>query len=104
MTSATHTPGPWTVGCPNGKRHYVMCGGHTVIAELPNTQAESSAYVIEQFHRREANARLIATAPDLLCMLQRVMDEICMTEAGMAHVAPLTLEQGRAALAKARGT
>mgnify|MGYP001610164663 CR=1 FL=1 len=56
-----HTPGPWRVGCPSGKRHYVMVGGHTVIAELPNAQ-EDSAGVIDKYRARDANARLIAAA------------------------------------------
>lgn len=50
-----------------------------------------------------ANARLIASAPELLCMLERLLGEVCMTEAAMNHCAKLTLEQARAAIAKATG-
>ena len=45
--------------------------------------------------------RLRAQNAELRTLLARVLEEIGMTEAGMAHVAPLTLEQARAAIAKA---
>jgi len=45
------------------------------------------------------NARLIAAAPDLLNMLQRMADET----AGGFPPCLLTLEQARAAIAKAKG-
>lgn len=46
-----------------------------------------------------ANARLIAAAPDLLNMLQRMLDE---TGDGTSQPCLLTLEQARAAIAKAQ--
>lgn len=58
------TPGPWSVGCPNGKRHYIMKSGYVVIAELPHVQGDS-AMVIEAYKEREANAALIAASPTM---------------------------------------
>ena len=42
-----------------------------------------------------------ATAEEVLCMLRRLLEEVCMTEAGMSHVSRLTLEHARSAIAKA---
>lgn len=67
-----HTAGPWTVGNPEGRLHYIMVGGHTVIATLPDYQGSSSAYVISDREEREANARLISAAPELLAALADV--------------------------------
>lgn len=50
-----------------------------------------------------ANARLIAAAPELLCMLRRLLDEAMTSEEVFSKIAPLTLEQSRAAIAKAEG-
>lgn len=43
----------------------------------------------------------ISAAPDLLNMLTRLMDEVMMKEECFRHVAPLTLEHARAAIARA---
>lgn len=99
------TPGPWHVGCPNGKRHYVMVGGHTIIAELPHAQGDS-AYVVEQFHERESNARLIAAATDMYAELElalRYLDHPDVRALPFALPAEAAAERCRAALAKARG-
>ena len=63
----THTPGPWTIGNPifSGP-YYIMVGGHTEIARVSDAPATSSDYYIKNHDEREANARLIAAAPDLL--------------------------------------
>lgn len=67
----THTPGPWTIGNPifSGP-YYIMVGGHTEIARVSDAPATSSDYYIKNHDEREANARLIAAAPDLLAALQ----------------------------------
>jgi hypothetical protein len=93
-----HTPGPWKHGGPT-----ILSGGawNLVVAILPTTidprpTADAAAHTIKE---RDANARLIAAAPDLLNMLQRMFDET----AGGGEPCLLTLEQARAAIANAKG-
>jgi hypothetical protein len=64
-----HTPGPWKHGGPT-----ILSGGawNLVVAILPTTidprpTADAAAHTIEE---REANARLIAAAPDMLQALE----------------------------------
>lgn len=79
---AQHTPGPWRYNWPD------IIGGGGIVAEV-NT-----------IHQRGvADARLIAAAPELLNMLQRMIDE---TGGGCAPC-ELTREHARAAIAKATG-
>lgn len=89
------TPGPWMIGpnyeAKNGKTVDVW---HGSFSDKATTVAR---YVLPQ------DARLIASAPELLCMLNRLMDEVMMEEPVFSRIAPLTLEQARAALAKAIG-
>lgn len=62
-----HTPGPWEYEVHGRARHMISapedrCGGY-IIASMSN-----------EAPCREANARLIAAAPDLLAALVRVAD------------------------------
>ena len=99
-----HTQGNWTVGCPEGRTHYVMCGGHTEIAMLRCIPGhDESSYVIGKHSERAANAALIAAAPDLLAALE------AMTQAYQQHfdampVAWQTFDNmAQEAIARARG-
>lgn len=59
-----HTPGPWTAQCflvTAGHDQITHCGGN-----LPNNRS----------HEAEANARLIAAAPDLLAALLSAKETI----------------------------
>ena len=62
MMEGKHTPGPWTVG-----RDYCFgpqgIGVGVIVAACPN-------------HEAQANARLIAAAPDMLEALRRVKEEL----------------------------
>ena len=97
------TPGPWSVGCPNGKRHDIMKSGYVVVAELPHVQGDS-AMVIEAYKEREANAALIAACPDLLQALQEMVKiwEGPRERAAVGFAAAVV--QARAAISKAKGT
>ena len=87
-----HTPGPWEMMPPLGEGNYsvmsskVNAGGNWYVAEIPNgSHAEA-----------QANARLIAAAPELLDALRLVL----------AHDGALTGADWtaiRAAIAKAEG-
>lgn len=80
----SHTPGPWTVETHRDVRWVVAVDKR--ICEFAYINAHE-----------EANARLIAAAPDLLAALQRAIPEIAVV--GM----PELLEQARDAIKKARG-
>ena len=97
-----HTPGPWTVVKPQ----YENKKG--VFASIYTNPATEKGFRTCEFDIRadgyqnshaEANARLIAAAPDLLNMLQRMIDE--SEDCGRPFL--LTLEHARAAIAKAEG-
>ena len=71
---SAHTPGPWSYGFPkiNGvelrERDCQVSSGGFLVANV----SHGSTYPAEPFgsDRREANARLIAAAPDLLAALE----------------------------------
>jgi hypothetical protein len=89
MSTQKHTDGPWHITKENTAQHFF-----TFIKVR-----DAHDGVIAGMHvNDEANARLIAAAPDLLAALKKVLT---MTEG----VAPLGSfgEQARAAIAKAEG-
>lgn len=82
MTSQTtdlvsHTPGPWE-GEPQGDGLGVRVwdkAGHNMIAALDEDAAAGACFVPD-VQTREANARVIAAAPDLLASLKEMGDWI----------------------------
>ena len=60
MTKTQHTPGPW---------HTMAVGSHWVALEMPPRAGQHIALMTE-LPNAEANARLIAAAPELLAALQ----------------------------------
>ena len=98
-----HTPGPWTVeasGRDRTSRAVAGAHGHGLVCHLyePRDQAD-------------ANARLIAAAPDLLAELEKIVDRWALRDAAIrdCNLDPLPVwereqcEAARAAIAKARG-
>jgi len=93
------TPGPWTVQPRGYCRSVIHRAGHP-------DQVVANAYGNEE--TAAANAAIIAAAPELLNMLQRMIGECGQTRVapeGILAGAPclLTLEHARAAIAKAKG-
>lgn len=99
MRATKHTPGPW-VYIGNGDivaRSEKYCGGEKDIASVFLTRNDED----------EANARLIAAAPDLLEALQFITQDVCerfdmndpSTNLGMR----MAVKEARAAIAKATG-
>jgi hypothetical protein len=94
---SAHTPGPWTIGVPNNKTEcdIGIHGGDEspyIIADL-----QTDGYDDET---QDANARLIAAAPELLSSLREVMG--WYIEGG--HAVPrIYIERANAAIAKAEG-
>lgn len=83
-----HTPGPWTVHyrfgrltTVNGRQRFPICDTGTA----PLGEANHS--------REEANARLIAAAPDLLAALQALVTEASYSPSG-SNEAP-KMEEGK---------
>lgn len=71
MNATKHTPGPWRFTCHNGGQFLgdvegSLCGGtiRTIACVLPFAGPTES----------DANARLIAAAPDLLAALNGILD------------------------------
>lgn len=97
------TPGPWVAvigkcGDPAGYVHSekrVDGGGYPIVADIPERTRHGT---------HEANARLIAAAPELLALLDECQDciEWCAQECGH-HAAAELAERIAALIAKATG-
>ena len=92
--SATHTPGPWRFEWDG--RPTWSCVRHRVKGEWQ--VAVTDDLIDEHPEESEANARLIAAAPELLAALKEAL--YAVTEIDNAHK---SLRQMRAAIAKAEG-
>lgn len=95
----SHTPGPWNVEHPYGEPGVYVTGPNTgLIAKL--YMPDAGMHVADKPVTIDANARLIAAAPDLLAIAQRWM------EWATGPVVPIAVrmsiqEDTRAAIAKA---
>ena len=88
--STKHTPGPWFVGETLSTRGACIVGdGDSVVCEFDGRHGETV----------EADARLIAAAPDLLEALHQLINEANVFEAAPARL----LNNARKAIAKATG-
>ena len=91
MSEAQHTPGPWRADSTNvSERYRYVLGGRRLICRITKGDGES-----------EANARLIAAAPELLEAL--IAAEQAFVEHGIPLACHASLFQIRAAIAKATG-
>ena len=114
MTANTndHTPGPWTIDNKIDLSHGASClirAGNTGIAEVWKT--DDNIPMISQDQTGNANARLIAAAPDLLYELEQAclsLDELAKEYVeGIGHNATARgvreqTRRARAAIEKAR--
>lgn len=90
----THTPGPWAI--EEGDRETHIVGGEAILAYCPDWPCAPQ--------EQEANARLIAAAPDLLEALEKIVavaDSTPFNPVGfvIGHI----VNDARAAITKARG-
>ena len=120
-----HTPGPWAIGYDTETRKGVNAanvfsvakdaeGFPQCIAQMPGlflntTLAEQERAALDRADVANAlaNARLIASAPDLLAALERFVS-LCPTAEGLGGHAPMVsfdtaAHAARAVIAKARG-
>lgn len=106
-----HTPGPWYVLGPWPSIHVGPmvdggCGGFGECPEPPQYEPvccvhQSADYTTEANEEVQANARLIATAPDLL---EACKNFIAWYDASPDEVYDFDWERVRAAIAKATGS
>lgn len=80
-----HTPGPWTVERDGPNRRWLVNGDDFAVATCDGA-----------IRRQEADARLIAAAPDLLNALRDMLD-------GTGDITAERVGRARAAIAKATG-
>lgn len=96
MSRKPHTPGPWHVGQGNGEG--------SVFADEGRMRYENGTVlypicsVIDMDGEGDANANLIAAAPELLAALQMVRNDV-----SFEHLAGCVIAQVYAAIAKADG-
>ena len=74
---AGHTPGPW-VACEGADGRGCSCGTvWSVSADAPvahcDTRGEGAPPTVPDLPERQANARLLAAAPDLLAALETIV-------------------------------
>jgi len=100
MTETKHTPGPWQIG------QLESYEGGTGIA-FRRVYFTPTLSEIQEAHVRgdkcDANAHLIAAAPDLLEALDDSLALLLLHTGPDDDIANLVINKGRAALAKAKG-
>ena len=92
MSGVKHTPGPWTA-------RRVHTGGFDIFDERGRDVVTVYGGGVET-ESREANARLIAAAPDLLEALSRAVHSY---DGVPPRHHPAWFDEARAAIARARG-
>lgn len=98
--SAAHTPGPWVAGLND-----VPYAGLDFECWTVDGPDGGICTVDSSVDEREANARLIAAAPELLEALQELASEVATAGLSLALLDRLDAShfKARAAIAKARG-
>ena len=92
-----HTPGPWSANGKANEADYVV--------RDQNGHALASVFLPTNVLEAEANARLIAAAPDLLEALQGIVaaDFESVPRTAVYRAVKLLQDEARAAIAKAEG-
>lgn len=98
-----HTPGPWTMR----SGHYIGAPAYYIDPPESAPRSECVAVVMRSAHYHRspaedtANANLVVTAPEMLGVLERIVeiyDTLDWTAAG-----PLIVQEARAVIRKAKG-
>lgn len=94
-----HTPGPWSIR-PIGGYPIIQSETGTLVAKTDCSL--NSGNFVAGIDVSRANARLIASAPELLEALENIFPHAAVRIQGTTDGEPI-LEQARAAIRKARG-
>lgn len=108
MTTTTHTPGPWAIGARHDEQT------QRVVAPTPGGRGHWTIALVGDIDRN-ANAHLIAAAPDILAALRDLLTigkwkgRGTHGTAGLAfeidrEIAHVLVENARDAIAKAEGS
>ena len=101
MSEAKHTPGPWVFRRGPDDAGFEFTLGDTRERTFVEQTFDYAQGLYpddgDQYETAEANARLIAAAPELLTLLQKLYDQ----RPSLAN--PVTRREIRAAIAKAKG-
>lgn len=102
--NAKHTPGPWNIGSSDlpVSRMSIHCKGHKDSCHSTVALMVSRGVVGISHDEEFANAKLIASAPDLLKALEDCVAVMDRELAGLKAIQP-ELSSARAAIAKATG-
>lgn len=89
-----HTPAPWMrVHNSRGRTYRIISSANETVTALPIVGG------IDDFDENEANARIIAAAPELLAALEKLIAQTVADGKPATHA----LLDARAAIAKAKG-
>lgn len=102
MAQAQHTPGPWFAN-KNTAGYYDISTGDTDYS--PSfAAAHQNPYMQVDADVLDANARLIAAAPDMEDGYRRILESVGMRPGHVAYLSRADIEAiARAAIAKAEG-
>ena len=102
---SAYTPGPWSIWNFSDDPRHVAVGpdvGGLAIADVVACNAHG-CYTAETESRGQANARLIAAAPDLLAALREIVAAVESGDIDGYSPSGDWFREARAAIAKARG-
>ncbi len=99
----SHTPGPWVFGGKNSWEIWSNAKGESHGYAVAYLKPKLDNRPIQDEAEREANARLIAAAPELLEALKGIPDHILNCGHAYPHTAACFCCVVKAALAKAEG-
>ena len=101
MSIRLHTPGPWTVDYTDD--HLRLYAGDLLIVEVNGSTEHIEVRGLDE-ETTQANAWLIAAAPDLLAALERILARLEMLNLFIERGEDAkVVEQARAAIGKATG-
>ena len=101
MSEPKHTPGPWVVDYSpkTGRPLGITAPGDEGIPGAVGCVVRRNGIGLPGSETAQANARLIAAAPDLL----RILGELCRYAEGANSKVDDLIDEARAAIAKAEG-
>ena len=98
-----HTPGPWFISKNQWSPNKRYLNGETFTVPMSGA---CTAVIVGQgcdIFEQESNARLIASAPDLLAMLERVTNQYATLYGALKAPSDPIIEESRALIATIKG-